>query len=198
MTWQTAEFGASHEGAVAVVLADGSEPGPVYLDAGSGGGIPATTQWTVYTGRFGAPRAAALRGSCSCGWRGTPCYPIDWAAVGDTPLREADIDTAGPAADWDQHMKDVDARTLPLPADLADLLDMLAERLDNLAFDAPLAALKAVAAVERVTHRISHAAAHNVLTEQSADEASWEEIGRALGLTEKDARSRLTRYAWRR
>ncbi|MFJ8386594.1 hypothetical protein ACIQ9Q_19095 [Streptomyces sp. NPDC094438] len=197
MKWQTAEFGSSHGGAVGVVLADGSEAKPVYLDAGSGGGGCATTQWTVYDGRMGRPRAAELRGSCSCGWRGASRYPIDWAAVGENSLYKADIDTDGPREDWARHIKDVEARSLPLPADLQDLLDMLAERLDDLAFDVPLAALKAVAAAERVTRRIGNAAAHSVLAEESMDELTWEEIGKALGLTGTDARSRLTRYARR-
>ncbi|MFE6085979.1 hypothetical protein [Streptomyces virginiae] len=33
------------------------------------------------------------------GWRGAAEYPLDWAAVGDRPLYEAEVDLAGPLAD---------------------------------------------------------------------------------------------------
>ncbi|MGW7328436.1 hypothetical protein ACWGIU_07455 [Streptomyces sp. NPDC054840] len=35
-------LGAAHEGSVGVLLADGSEPGPVYFDVGSGSYVPRT------------------------------------------------------------------------------------------------------------------------------------------------------------
>ncbi|MFC9619439.1 hypothetical protein ACFTXM_05390 [Streptomyces sp. NPDC056930] len=34
--WETDEFGSEHEGRPGVLLADGTEPGQVYFDAGSG------------------------------------------------------------------------------------------------------------------------------------------------------------------
>ncbi|EST31273.1 hypothetical protein [Streptomyces niveus] len=39
MGWYAEEFGSSHEGRAGVLLADGSEPGPVYPDTGSGADI---------------------------------------------------------------------------------------------------------------------------------------------------------------
>ncbi|MFG2895370.1 hypothetical protein [Streptomyces sp. NPDC048248] len=74
-----------------------------------------------------------------------------------------------------------------------DLLERLANQLDALTTAAPLAALKAVAALERITGRVGRQAAFAA----EAEELSWEEIGKALGLTEKDARSCLTHYSLR-
>ncbi|MFD7500267.1 hypothetical protein [Streptomyces sp. NPDC059850] len=67
------------------------------------------------------------------------------------------------------------------------------QQLNALAFEAPLAALKGVAVLERVTRRIGREAAYGA----EADEVSWEEIGQALGLDEKTARSRLLHYSLR-
>ncbi|AJT69363.1 hypothetical protein T261_7766 [Streptomyces lydicus] len=68
------------------------------------------------------------------------------------------------------------------------------EQLSDLADQAPVAALRAVAALERTTVRISRAAACNA----QADEVPWDAIGKSLGLTEQDARSRLTSYTFQR
>src|SRR5690349_1624796 len=64
MGWQDEEFGPSHDGTVGVLLADGSEPKPVYLDSGSGGGSGRyVSEWWVYDGHeygsgYVSPRAA--------------------------------------------------------------------------------------------------------------------------------------------
>lgn len=78
MRWTTEAFGVSHEGIVGALLADGSEPKPVYLDFGSGGGSGCTTgEWWAYDGHLGRPKAVAYRSACACGWRGES-FPIDW------------------------------------------------------------------------------------------------------------------------
>ncbi|WP_407547418.1 hypothetical protein QOM21_00060 [Streptomyces sp. Pv4-95] len=77
---------------------------------------------------------------------------------------------------------------MPLSGELDDLLEQLANQLDALTTEAPLAALKAVAALERITGRVGREAT----LAAEADEMFWEVIGKALGLTEKDARLRLT------
>ncbi|MFF7300583.1 hypothetical protein [Streptomyces sp. NPDC008265] len=69
------DLGAAHEGAVGVLLQDGSEPGPVYFDVGSGSYVPSSTEWHVHDGWCGRPKAALLRGAC--GWRGEAEYPLD-------------------------------------------------------------------------------------------------------------------------
>ena len=191
MGWQSKEFGSSHEGMAGAVLGDGSEPGPVYVDAGSGGHMPEITDWWAYDGTLGAPRATHLRGSCSCGWRGEHRYAIDCDRAADGPY---DADPKGPHDDWVQHIEHVSERSVPLPVTLAGLLAEVDQQLTALAADAPLAALRAVAELERTTKRIGREAAHHA----EADELSWEAIGQALGLTERDARSRLINYSLRR
>jgi hypothetical protein len=190
MGWQSEEFGSAHEGTAGVLLADGTEPGPVYLDAGSGGNVSQTTAWQIYDGRLRRPKAASLRGACSCSWRGTSSYPVDWAQIEDWPY---DATTTGPREDWAQHIAEVKARSIPLPPALEDLLEQIDDQLSALADDAPLATLKAVAALERTTQRIGHHAAYSI----RANETPWEAIATALGLPEGDARSRLLTYSHR-
>src|SRR6516225_7777891 len=101
MGWQDEEFGSSHDGTVGVLLADGSEPKPVYLDSGSGCSGRYVSEWWVYDGYecgrgYGRPRAAWLRGACSCGWRGER-YAVDWSGIEDWPHG---VDTSGPRGDW--------------------------------------------------------------------------------------------------
>lgn len=191
MGWKSEEFEASHEGWAGAVLADGSEPGPVYLDPGSGSDFHETREWWAYSGILNRPRAARARAACACGWRGTGTYPIDWATVSTTGPYEPVID--GPEDDWEGHIAEVESRTVPLPAELAALLQRLEDQLLDLADEAPLAALKAVAALERATKRAARNAARNA----RADELSAEAIATGLGLSADRAGSRLTHYALR-
>lgn len=127
-------LGAAHEGAVGVLLADGSEPGPVYFDVGSGAHVPSSTAWHAYDGRFRRPRAALLRGSCSCGWRGAAEYPLDWTTLpADQPRYEADVDLSGPIADYEAHLSVIRDGAVPLPAGLAGVLSELVRQLGVLA-----------------------------------------------------------------
>ncbi|MDX3538711.1 hypothetical protein PV721_31090 [Streptomyces sp. MB09-01] len=133
---------AAHEGMVGVLLADGTEPGPVYFDVGSGPNMPSSCEWHAYDGRRGRPRAAVLRGTCSCGWRGAAEYPLDWAILpGDQPLREADVDLSGPIADYEAHLSVIRDGSVPLPAELTELLAELVRRLDVLVVEEPLVVL---------------------------------------------------------
>src|SRR6266851_3977367 len=154
MEWQSEEFGSSHEGRAGALLEDGAEPKPVWLDTGSAGGGHKTSEWWAYNGKYGRPRAAHVRGSCSCGWRGPNRYPVSWDD--DGPY---DTDESGPRDDWEQHIKEVESRTVPLPAEMDDLLELLESRLTALAADAPLAGIRAAGAVERVARRIGWRAA---------------------------------------
>ncbi|WP_405876662.1 hypothetical protein OG762_46215 [Streptomyces sp. NBC_01136] len=191
MGWRTEEFGESHEGIAGAVLADGSEPGPVYLDVGSGSAGHTTSEWWAYNGRLRRPRAAAYRAACACGWRGT-CYPIDRDLMEDDRLE--DLDTSGPYDDWWEHISAVERQTVPLPAGLTEVMDRLEDRLVALAEQAPVAALLAVARLERLAESVGREAAYGA----EADELSSETIGKALGLSPDKARSRLTRYLLRR
>ncbi|MFJ1902102.1 hypothetical protein [Streptomyces sp. NPDC088115] len=190
--WETEEFGTSHEGRPGAVLAGGAEPKPVYVDTGSGAEIHKISDWWVYDGTRRAPLATALRGSCSCGWRGKDLHPLDWQEVTDAGGPDL-YDTTGPETDWDQHIDDIEARTAPVPDDITALLTQLRTRLDTLAAHAPLAALKVIGALERTSADTARAAAYAVDT----DEKPWDMIATALGLTETDARALLMRYTRR-
>ncbi|MEU0744764.1 hypothetical protein [Streptomyces sp. NPDC006134] len=158
MAWQTEEFGASHEGIVGAVLADGSEPKPVYLDTGSGGEGHQTSEWWAYTGRWGRPKAAGHRAACACGWRGQT-YPIDWDQLEPGDGRLDDLDVADAYDDWADHIDTVSRQTVPLPDDLTETLTRLRKQLARLTDQAPVAALRAVGELERLARAVGHEAA---------------------------------------
>ncbi|WP_331747088.1 hypothetical protein OG365_39730 (plasmid) [Streptomyces sp. NBC_00853] len=56
-------------------------------------------------------------------------YPLDWDTIGDRPLYEADVDLAGPFADWAAHLSVVREAAVPLPEPLAALSAGMAEQL---------------------------------------------------------------------
>ncbi|MFD9519740.1 hypothetical protein [Streptomyces sp. NPDC059979] len=174
-----------------VLLADGSEPGPVYFDVGSGPIVPSSTEWHAYDGRFGRPRAAVLRGSCSCGWRGMAEYPLDWTTLAkDKPLYEADVDLSGPVADCDAHLSVIRDAAVQLPSELTELLTALVRRLDGLAAAEPLVVLKALADLRYVIAQVGRDAAGEVV----AGEVPIELVATALGTSETAAHSYLRSY----
>ncbi|WP_331761961.1 hypothetical protein [Streptomyces sp. NBC_01546] len=186
-------LGAAHEGAVGVLLADGSEPGPVYFDVGSGPNMPSSTEWHVYDGRFGRPQAMVLRGSCSCGWRGMAEYPLDWTTLPkDKPLYEADVDLSGPVADYEAHLSVIRDAAVQLPAELTELLTELVRRLNGLAAEEPLVALKALTDLRYVIAQAGQDAAN----ELTAGEVPIEQVATALGTSETAARSYVRGYLY--
>ncbi|MFE1876796.1 hypothetical protein ACFW9N_39080 [Streptomyces sp. NPDC059496] len=183
--------GAAHEGSVGVLLDDGNEPGPVYFDVGSGSYVPSSTEWHVYDGRYGRPRAAVLRGSCSCGWRGMAEYPLDWTALpADKPLYEADVDLSGPISDYGAHLSVIRDAAVQLPADLTALLTELVGRLGGLAAEEPLVTLKALADLRYVIAQTGQDAAG----ELAAQDVPIGEVATALGTSEAAARTYLNSY----
>ncbi|MFF0383027.1 hypothetical protein [Streptomyces sp. NPDC004286] len=138
-TWTTSEFGASHEGAVGVLLADGTVPAAVFFDAGSSGGGASVTQWSVYDGRPGyGPRAGTLRAVCSCGWTGEE-RPLAWKEIGEEELATAGVGVADSCMqDWDTHTADVDTSAVALPQPVTDLLEQLESEIEKLAKTSPL------------------------------------------------------------
>ncbi|MFE9796790.1 hypothetical protein ACFYRL_34270 [Streptomyces goshikiensis] len=126
-----------------------------------------------------------------CGWRGTTTYPIDWTTGDTASLYEPVIE--GPEDDWEHHNADVQSRNVPLPTELATLLEQVKDQLLGLATDVPLAALRAVPALERTTRQAARTAARNA----KADELTAEAIGTGLGLSPDTADSRLNHYALR-
>ncbi|MET9437543.1 hypothetical protein [Streptomyces sp. NPDC006551] len=191
MPWQRDGF-LAHEGAVGVLLPDGSEPGPVFFDMGSGGSFHKSADWWVYDGTFRAPLAERMRAKCACGWRADTSYPIEWDQV--QRRGPYTYDTSAVAADWAAHLDDVEARSVPLPAEVADLLTKLSERLQSLVDDSPLATLKAVNELEVIVELVGPQVARIAMY---GDEIPWPRIAEGLGTTETDARSRLHRYEYR-
>ncbi|MEU7029117.1 hypothetical protein AB0A60_20820 [Streptomyces sp. NPDC046275] len=190
MGW-TREGFESHEGKVGVLLADGTEPGPVAFDMGSGAYFHESSDWWVYTGDARRPAAASMRGSCACGWRGERVVPIDWSRI--NPAYPQDYDVSVPEEDWEAHLDEVAARAVRLPEDLDELLRGLRGRLDELADVQPLAVLKAVGELE------SAAAVFGPLATRYLTGAEPDVIARlaeGLGLTEQAAGSRLRHYQY--
>ncbi|MDX2391112.1 MULTISPECIES: hypothetical protein [unclassified Streptomyces] len=188
-TWTTDEFGTSHEGAVGVVLADGSVPEPVYFDSGPGTGGRSVSQWSVYDGRYPrGPRAAAVRAVCSCGWTGSE-HRLDWAAIGNQELAEAgDPQADACVRDWDEHTEQVEATTVPLPDAVTGLLERLEEEIERLTKTSPVAGLRAARRMEVTAGRVGYWAARGTRADLSNARAAA-----ALGLDENAVRSLLAR-----
>ncbi|MFJ5548723.1 hypothetical protein [Streptomyces sp. NPDC093225] len=186
--WATDEFGVSHQGAVGVLLADGTVPKPVYFDSASGTGGRSVSQWSVYDGRQGRPRAAVLRAVCSCGWAG-PRHHLDWDVIGGDELAEAgDGQAAACERDWDGHTADVAAKAVPLPEAVTVLLEQLEVEIDKLTATSPVAALRAVRGLEVLAGRLGYWAARGSRSDHDAEQAAA-----ALGLSEREARRLMAR-----
>ncbi|MFJ2597384.1 hypothetical protein [Streptomyces erythrochromogenes] len=174
-----------------MLLEDGSEPGPVYFDVGSGAHVPLSTEWHAYDGRFGRPKAALLRGACACGWRGAAAYPLDGTVLDDNkPLYEAGVDLAGPIGDFNAHLTVVRDAAVPLPEPLTVLLTALTETLETAAVKDPLVALKALVALG---HLIAEVGADAALAVQ-VGRVPIETVTTALGTSETAARRYVNSY----
>ncbi|MFJ1618238.1 hypothetical protein ACIODT_37250 [Streptomyces sp. NPDC088251] len=82
-------------------------------------------------------------------------------------------------------------RAVPVPADLIALLDQTEKRLNALAAENPLAALRATVILESLAKQAATDAAISIDT---PDGPTWDTIAQGLGISEQTARSRLTRY----
>ncbi|MFF8788047.1 hypothetical protein [Streptomyces sp. NPDC015125] len=189
-TWTTEEFGASHEGAVGVLLADGTVPGPVFFQMNSGGGGQSVAQWSVYDGHFAhVPRAAALRAVCSCGWTGTE-HRLDWDEFGEQELAEAGAFAADVCLqDWDEHTVEVENSAVSLPEAVTGLLTRLEEEIEKLAKSSPLTAVRAARRLEVTAVRVGYWPAHDARQDATAEQAAA-----ALGLDEDEARKLMARF----
>ncbi|MFB7126489.1 hypothetical protein [Kitasatospora sp. NPDC056273] len=189
-TWTTDEFGASHEGAVGVLLPDGTVPEPAYLILTEHGAGRTTTQWNVYDGSSGLrPRAHMLRAVCSCGWSGA-ARPLDWDQIGERALSEAALDLAESCEEeWDRHAAEVEESAVALPEELGELLRLLAEGIEKLGNDSPLAALRAARLLEVTAERKAYWPARD-----ARRDLSLKETAAALGLNEDAAQELLARF----
>ncbi|MFC9729775.1 hypothetical protein ACFWGM_13680 [Streptomyces roseolus] len=172
-----------HVGKVGVLLEDGTVPGPVYIDIGSGSYVPSFTDWWYYDGVHRRPLADRMRAVCACGWQCETTYPIDRKRV---PRREPYLyDTSAPEKDWEDHTRRINAAAVPLPEDVARLISRIRERLDDIEDTDPLTALRIVGALDAVVESDGP-----YVTRAHTDE----EIATALGSTEKALAARLRRY----
>ncbi|MFF2812239.1 hypothetical protein ACFVT2_34705 [Streptomyces sp. NPDC058000] len=189
-TWTTEEFGSSHEGAVGVLLADGTVPASVFFDTGSGAHGRSVSQWSVYDGGIAhGPRAAALRAVCSCGWNG-PEHRLDWDAIGEQKLTEAAHGLADTCMeDWDTHTAGVEQSALPLPETVTVLLARLQEEIEKLAKTSPLAAVRAARRLEVTAAQVGYWPAHDARQDTTVEQAAA-----ALGLNEDAARKLMARF----
>ncbi|GAA2329876.1 hypothetical protein Scani_34800 [Streptomyces caniferus] len=189
-TWTTEEFGSSHEGAVGVLLADGTVPASVFFDTGSGAGGQSVSQWSVYDGGLAhGPRAAALRAVCSCGWNG-PEHKLDWNEIGERKLTEAAAVTADACMeDWDTHTAEVEQSAIPLPETVTALLAQLHEEIEKLAKTSPLAAVRAARRLEVTAGQVGYWPAHDARQDTTAEQAAA-----ALGLNETAARKLMAHF----
>ncbi|MEV4339092.1 hypothetical protein [Streptomyces sp. NPDC049590] len=191
-SWATEEFGASHEGAVGVLLADGSVPDPVFIAMTSVGGGQEVSQWSVYDGGDGfvrAPRAAALRAVCSCGWSGPP-HTLQWEEFGEKALAEAGADVADACAqEWDVHTVEVERSAVTVPEPLAGLLSRVESEIEKLARTSPLAALRAARRLEVIAVQTAYWPARDI-----SRDATAEQTAAALGLNEDAAQDLLARF----
>ncbi|MFF2618455.1 hypothetical protein [Kitasatospora sp. NPDC058046] len=160
-----------HRGFPAAVLADGSEPEPL---------PDGRTTWWLYNGADG-PRATAVRGGCSCGWRGEQVHRLDF---GDDSATEAVGKDTGPFADWESH---VDLAEGVVPREVEDLIAALVDRICDLTESRPYAAARAAGRFERAAASTAllagRRAHHNLMT--------WEYIGRAFGCGPAEAQERF-------
>ncbi|MGR6998857.1 hypothetical protein ACU686_13135 [Yinghuangia aomiensis] len=194
--WEPEEFGNAHRGRAAAVLADGTEPAPVYLDLGSGTHVPSSSHWTLYTGESPRrPRAAAVRGACVCGWRGEQAYGL--GQDDDADRDTVDVE-AGPYRDWADHITAVEQAAAPIPDQVAAALAVLEEQLAALADGGPVAALRVAALLERLADETGRRAlcAIDIGDDPDAGEHTWAAVATGLGLTETEARTRLLRWLY--
>lgn len=163
-----------HEGYLAAVLADGSEPGPI---------ADGRTTWWLYNGADG-PRAVAVRGACNCGWRGTDTHPIDF---GNDEKTEGTGRRTGPYADWEYH---IDQAEGGIPRDVEQLLATLAQRVEQLSMAGQsMAALRITAQMEQASSRCTLDAVRLA----RANLLSWQAIGKSLGCSRQAAHERFSR-----
>ncbi|MFF7098431.1 hypothetical protein ACFY9A_39605, partial [Streptomyces rubradiris] len=150
------------------------------------------SQWSVYDGGDGfvrAPRAAALRAVCSCGWSGPP-HPLQWEEFGEKDLTEAAGDLADTCTqEWDVHTVEVERSAIPVPETLAGLLARAESEIEKLARSSPLAALRAARRMEVIAVQTAYWPARDVSRDVTAEQAAA-----ALGLSEDAAQDLLARF----
>ncbi|MFK0016232.1 hypothetical protein [Streptomyces sp. NPDC091027] len=118
-------------------------------------------------------------------------YPLDWRTLDDqTPLYEAEVDLAGPIADYQAHLTVVRDAAVPLPEPLTMLQNALLENLETAAVKDPLVALKALADLRYIMAGVGADAALAV----QVGRIPMRTVATALGTSEAAARRYLNSY----
>jgi len=176
----------NHEGYAVALLADGSEPEPVQVRLNSGEDTTGNSSWWLYDGKEGRPSASAVRAGCSCGWRSTLFFPIDFT---DHESTEGFEFNDGPFRVWQtEHIGALLGATMP--SELSDALRVVAHFVAQLADDRPLVALTAIGQMERLIG--DQAPKAGVAARQQ--HVTWDAIGKAIGATRQAASQRFGRH----
>lgn len=152
--------------------------------------------WLLADGCDGRPRATAVKVVCRCGWEGRA------RPVTQEDFDDPDKTSEAPYSEWAHHAEVELAKDLP--EELSKALDALEWQLNDLAGTSyemskkrkngeteigdvrPLAVLNVATRLRRVADDCEADAVR-----QARAEFSWEEIGRALGVTKQSAHERL-------
>jgi hypothetical protein len=165
-----------HEGYAQPVLADGTEPEPVQ----------GNSSWWTYDGKDGRPLAAKVKAGCSCGWRSTETFPIDfddWEATDGYEYND------GPFGAWSyEHIASLLGTAMP--RELTEALDTVGRLVRQLAAERPLVALTAVGRIEKLVGDVAPTAG----AAARKDGQTWAAVGRALNTSRQAAYQRFSRF----
>jgi hypothetical protein len=176
-----------HEGYPVAVLADGSEPEPLRFPVPGREGITTrNSAWWLYTGEEGRPLATSVKAGCTCGWRSTNTFPIDFEHQEATDGWE---DNSGPFAAWTSEHIDALLGTT-MPTELREALGTVKQLVGQLATERPLVALTAIGQMEKLIEVQAPIAG----TWARSRKVTWEAIGRALRTSRQAAYQRFGKY----
>jgi hypothetical protein len=182
-----------HEGYCVALLGDGSEPAPVQVPVPHQEGVTTpNSAWWLYDGSAAdRPRAVAVKAGCACGWRSTAMFPID---ADDHEATEGFEYNEGPFAAWQrEHIDQLLGTTVP--PEVIELTGRLSVLIAGLTKTRPLAAVEAADQLERVGRSRLQTAVTYAREKPTA--ASWEAIGKALGVSKQAAHQRFAKVPFK-
>jgi hypothetical protein len=185
----------SHEAELVAVVGGGVEPPKATFEDK----VRLGWGWLLADGCDGRPRATAVKVVCGCGWEGRA------RPVTQEDFDDPDKTSEAPYGEWAHHAEVELAKDLP--EELSRALGAVEWQLNDLAGTSyemskkrkageteigdvrPLAVLNAVKELRRIADDCERDAVR-----QARSDFSWEEIGRALGITKQSAHERLRHW----